>query len=129
MREQGESGSTLARSDDWCQGDDDEDGQDPEQDDPDDTARHRSLRARFDREGTSLAIVVSWVEAHVKIALTLSADPSWAVQMREAVVTRSRQQVRRRLLREMDQLGGQPQRPEPRTLPSALTNQAKTRET
>jgi hypothetical protein len=43
-------------------------------------------------------------------------------------VTRSRQQVRRRLLREMDQLGGQLQRPEPRTLPPALIYQPKTRE-
>ena len=72
---------------------------------------------------------MSAVEAHVKVALTLSADPFWAVHNQEAVVTRSRQQVRRRLLREMDQLGGQLQRPEPKTLPPALTNQAKTRET
>ena len=129
MREQGESGSTLARSDDWCQGDDDEDGQDPEQDDPDDTARHRSPRARFDCDGTSLAIMVSGVEAHVKIALTLSADPLWTVQNQDAVVTRSRQQVRRRLLRELDHLGGQLPRPEPKSLSAALTNQAKTRET
>jgi hypothetical protein len=44
-------------------------------------------------------------------------------------VTRSKQRVRRRLLREMDQLGGQLQRPELRTLPAALPSQAKTGET
>ena len=70
--------------------------------------------------------MMSGIEAHIKVALTLSADPLWTVQNQDAVVTWSRQQVRRRLLRELDQLGGQPQRPEPRTLSSALTNQAKT---
>jgi hypothetical protein len=67
MREQGEIGSTLARSDDWCQGDDDEDGQDPEQDDPDDTARHGSTRVRYDHNRPSLAIVEGAVEARVKV--------------------------------------------------------------
>jgi hypothetical protein len=42
MREQGESHSTLARSKDWRQGDDHKNGQDPEQDGPDDAARHGS---------------------------------------------------------------------------------------
>jgi len=49
--------------------------------------------------------------------------------MREAVVTRSRQQVRRRLIRELDQLGGQLPRPEPKSLSAALTNLAKMHET
>jgi hypothetical protein len=44
-------------------------------------------------------------------------------------VTRSRQRVRRQLLRELDQLGGQPQCPEPKALSSALTTRTKTRET
>jgi hypothetical protein len=83
----------------------------------------------FDRGWPSLTMVVGGVEAHVKLALTLSADPYWAVQMREAVVTRSRQQVRRRLLRELDHLGGQLPRPEPKSLSAALTNLAKMHET
>ena len=74
-------------------------------------------------------VVASAAEAHVKVALTLSADPLWAIQNREGVVTRSKQRVRRRLLREMDQLGGQLQRPELRTLPAAKPSQAKTGET
>jgi hypothetical protein len=74
-------------------------------------------------------VVASAAEARVKVALTLWADPLWAIQNREAVVTRSKQRVRRRLLREMDQLGGQLQRPELRTLPAALPSQAKTGET
>jgi hypothetical protein len=69
------------------------------------------------------------VATRVKVALTLSADPFWAVRNQLAVVTRSWQRVRRRILREIDQLGGQLQRLEPRTLPPALTSQAKTRET
>jgi len=73
--------------------------------------------------------MVSGVEAHVKLALTLSADPFWSFQKREAVVTRSRQQVRRRLIREMDQLSGQLPRPEPKSLSAALTNLAKMHET
>ena len=72
--------------------------------------------------------MTSAVEAHVEVALTLSADPSWAVRNQEAVVTWSRQQVRR-LLRELDQLGGQLQRPEPKSLSAALTNLAKMHET
>ena len=88
-----------------------------------------SSASSFDCDRSSLAIVKGVVEARVKVALTLSADPFWAVRNQEAVVTRSRQQVRRRLLREMDQLGGQLQRPEPKSLSAALTNLAKMHET
>ena len=83
----------------------------------------------FDRGWPSLTMVVGDIEAHIKVALTLSADPFWSFQKREAVVTRSRQQVRRRLLHELDQLGGQLQRPEPKSLSAALTNLAKMHET